>query len=473
MRHIIATAVRPNSIATTGIIAGVTPVSDAMGPVCSAMTCHSYSYPDGCWRWLIIFFLLPAAAFGHARFESSEPADGAVLAEAPARFLLEFSESVQPAALELLDDAGDALPLELPAGMSGPVLEFRPKLPLAAGNYRLGFRVISADAHAVSGSVAFAVLPGQPVVQPEPVPAEVAAPVVIHQALDSGPLPSWPLLVSRGLFILLLLLAAGLAMFRILMPLPEGLVAWLHHRIAVVSGAGLLAGALYLQGAGSAMLGWAWGFDPAALQLALASTLGLSMLVAMAGFMLLLAGAWSGLRALLLAGLLLLLASRMLTGHPAAREPGWLLAPAMFLHVACAAWWYGSLWPLARSLATLPAQQAAMLLHRFSALAMAAVAVLAWAGLLMALVHLAAPQALISTAYGQLLSVKSIVFLLVLALAGWHKLVLSRRVGDGVPGAAFRLRRSISLEALLITSLLLLATVLAATAPEAPALLKR
>ncbi|AQP48310.1 hypothetical protein BW730_13165 [Tessaracoccus aquimaris] len=106
---------------------------------------------------LVLALLAPASpAAAHADLESSDPADGAVLAASPAVIKLVFSEAVTPVpgAFRLFGSAG-----ELPqpdATATGATVSVRPAGD-ATGRLLLAYRVISGDGHPVSGTLSFTV----------------------------------------------------------------------------------------------------------------------------------------------------------------------------------------------------------------------------------------------------------------------------------------------------------------------------
>jgi len=431
-----------------------------------------------------VLLILPSLLLAHARLSGSEPADGAVIELAPAELLLRFSEPVRPASLWLVDLSGDRPESSLDATTQARELRVSLPDPLPAGRYSLNWRVLASDGHVVSGSLAFTVTtesrpagaaaaaPGDllPQASPAPVPAGVSEDDAGAGPATGGRAAGDALLAfaARAVFLVLLLMAAGQALFRALLPMPDPLDAHIRRSVVRLALAGSLAALVHLQAAGVHALGDAGPLDPGAFRFAAASSIGLSLAVALPGFALLV---WSGRQrgtALLLGGAVLLLASRALTGHPASREPGWLLMPAMVLHATCAAWWYGALWPLQRALFTLPAATATVLVQRYSVLALAAVALLVFAGLMMALVHLVAPAALAGTDYGRLLLGKLGLFALLLGMAAWHKLALTPRLVRQDVRAVALLRTGIGLEALLMTLLLMASVALTGSAPELP-----
>lgn len=249
------------------------------------------------------------------------------------------------------------------------------------------------------------------------------------------------LIVARAAYVGLLLLAMGTAWFLLLIPVPASLALILRRSLAVLVFGALLAG---------------WG-NPSQLNP-----------VAVAGFAALLIGSWRGRRSLLLGGALALAISRALMGHPASLEPAVLLMPLMVLHVSCAAFWVGSLWPLHRLLGTEVPVVAVSAVDRFSRLALAAVGTLAAAGISTALIHLRGPEALLGTWYGQLLIMKFTWFTVLMAIAAYHKLRLTPRLAAGDARAARHMRWGIRVEALIILLVILLSALLASTPPEAP-----
>lgn len=95
-------------------------------------------------------------AYAHSGLESSTPADGSVITEAPAAITLTFNET-------LLEDA-DSISLNSADGTSivnskvqpsGNTVELPWPADLPAGEYQVAFRVVSADGHPVTGAISF------------------------------------------------------------------------------------------------------------------------------------------------------------------------------------------------------------------------------------------------------------------------------------------------------------------------------
>jgi len=154
--------------------------------------------------------------------------------------------------------------------------------------------------------------------------------------------------------------------------------------------------------------------------------------------------------------------------HPASR--GTLALVADYAHLLAGALWVGGVVALAilggavRPLSR-PARDALFraCLLRFSRLAVPVVVVLALAGAYIALRELPRPSALLTSDYGITLLAKTSVFIVALALAGYHRRVVVPRIDAGAAVAS--IRRTLALEAGLLLVALALAAILSQTAP--------
>ncbi|KJV09445.1 hypothetical protein VZ95_11375, partial [Elstera litoralis] len=110
-------------------------------------------------RLLLAFLLLvaPLPVSAHAGLLGAEPEDGATLEAAPAAALLRFNEPVTPISVRLLDGAGRELPLPGPARAQNNDIQVPLPPGLPTGQYTLSYRVTSADAHPVAGTILFGV----------------------------------------------------------------------------------------------------------------------------------------------------------------------------------------------------------------------------------------------------------------------------------------------------------------------------
>ncbi|TIN32066.1 MAG: copper resistance protein CopC, partial [Mesorhizobium sp.] len=102
---------------------------------------------------LLAAIAAPGQAFAHAALVTTEPTDGAVLAQSPA---LTFSEPVSPLVLTLVRPDGTPVPLTS-FRINGQTLDIDNPQRLGSGTHVLSWRVISADGHPVGGSVLFSI----------------------------------------------------------------------------------------------------------------------------------------------------------------------------------------------------------------------------------------------------------------------------------------------------------------------------
>src|SRR6266508_556436 len=112
---------------------------------------------------LLILLASGAQAWAHASLVKAEPADGAVLAQAPAALKLTFNEPVSPLVMRLIGPAGELIALADVAAENTTVTIAAPPA-LRRGSHALSWRVISADGHPVAGSLIFSI--GAPSARP-------------------------------------------------------------------------------------------------------------------------------------------------------------------------------------------------------------------------------------------------------------------------------------------------------------------
>jgi methionine-rich copper-binding protein CopC len=111
--------------------------------------------------FLTVVFTLAFAASAHAHslLLSSVPPAGAVVDGAPA-VTLRFNNRIEKklCQIRLVSPRGEAQALAVRTDGALDALE-APLPPLAAGRYRVDWRVLSTDGHVVSGTFAFSVSP--------------------------------------------------------------------------------------------------------------------------------------------------------------------------------------------------------------------------------------------------------------------------------------------------------------------------
>lgn len=364
-------------------------------------------------------------ASAHASLAASEPRDGAVVTEPPKQILLHFNEKVTAGAVRLIDATGrlrgDAT---VDAADDSIAVTLPPDLP--QGTSVVSYRVISADGHPVAGSIAFSV--GAPTATKAPDTMEAGvngliwlARVGLYVGLFAG---------IGGVFFVKWIARERAASPAISAALVTGLVS------AIVS--------LGLQGLDLLGLPLSGLSSPAPWRIALGTSFGPSLLVAIAAVGLGMAATQSGragrlLSASAIVGVGLSLAA---SGHAATASPQFLTRPAVFLHGVGVAFWLGALMPLVAILGSRKGEALAVV-NRFSTSAVPMVAVLAVTGLTLAVIQLESFGALIETRYGFILIIKLAFVTVLLGLAALNRFRLTPALARG---AVQPLSRSILLE---------------------------
>jgi copper resistance protein C len=152
-----------------------------------------------------------APAFAHSRLESTDPADGASLDDGPQQVTLTFNESLTPGFNTLTVLGPDGLRYETgDVALDGPTVSIGVAPLGPAGRYQVGYRVISADGHPVTGSVAFTLTTpgtGKGVTPPASDDSSAAsADTAPSLPGETGGMPVWPwvlgvlVLVGGGVF---------------------------------------------------------------------------------------------------------------------------------------------------------------------------------------------------------------------------------------------------------------------------------
>jgi copper transport protein len=386
---------------------------------------------------LLLLFFFARDASAHASLASSEPRDGAVLGQAPGKVKLHFSESVTAGAVNLIDAAGN-LRRDTVIEATGEAIAIALPSDLPNGTQIVSYRVISQDGHPVSGSITFS----------------IAAPSENKAHVDTyGDIRALIWLARVGLYIGLF---AGIGGVFCLNWICRERVAFRLIHTALIVGIVSAAAALGLQGLDLLGLPLSGLAAVAPWKIALGTSLGPSLLTAIAALMLgvvALCGGLPlrsrGLSALALVGVGLSLAA---SGHAASASPQALTRPALFLHGIAVAFWIGALAPLAGILLT--RKQAALpILTRFSDVAVPVVGLLMLTGLVLAIIQLESIGALTATAYGSILVTKLVLVASLLALAALNRFRLMPALSCDA-AATEPLSRSIVLECALAAGIL-------------------
>src|SRR5579871_2362931 len=121
--------------------------------------------PGACGRWragsvtlllvLCALMLRAPPAFAHASLLRAEPADGEVVAAAPAMLQLFFNEPVSPLVFRLVGPDGTAVTPKVAA--ENETVTIAAPAAMRRGTHVQSWRVISADGHPVGGAVMFSI----------------------------------------------------------------------------------------------------------------------------------------------------------------------------------------------------------------------------------------------------------------------------------------------------------------------------
>lgn len=400
-----------------------------------------------------------APASAHASLVSTDPADGAVVAEAPDVVTFTFDEAVSLVAdgVQVYDAAGR--PVEVEASGRDTVVTADLPESLDDGTYVVTWRVVSSDGHPIAGSLTFHVgAPSESVVPPETAPTTDDAPLRTTVAIVQG-VGYVGLLLAGGLVVFLGWTARGIRLHdavrrRVVLVLRTA------AGVAIASAAiGVPLAGAYQQG-----LGLGGVLDPDSLDPSLVGDqlTVLALQVVGLGVAVLLAGRARPTPSLTGdLGAALAVWSPALVGHPRAYEPVSLLVVTDALHLTAGAVWLGGLAGLLLTLRSLGgrARDAAQLVSRFSTMAAGLLAALAASGVLLVWRILGSWSDLVDATYGRLLLVKIGIALLVVAIAAWNRYRLVPRVTasaghDVGKRASYLVRRAVAIEATLVVGLL-------------------
>ncbi|MDN3564109.1 CopD family protein [Paeniroseomonas aquatica] len=229
---------------------------------------------------------------------------------------------------------------------------------------------------------------------------------------------------------------------------------------------GLAAAAGILVALVGALMGSEALLDPEGWQVVLASPAGTSYGLGAVGLLLVaslaLGPRWAALAA---TGGMVVCASFALLGHTTLLTPRPLLGGLLLLHLVVAAYWVGSLPPLAW-VARRDGPGAARLVEDWARIAAIAVPVLVVAGLLLAWWTLGSLGQLFGSWYGWALLAKVALVAVLLGFAAWHRFSLTPALAARSRGAGARLAASVTAEAVVALLVLWAAAEMVSTSPE-------
>jgi len=398
----------------------------------------------------VIAVLAAPTASAHASLRSTDPAQGSVLAVAPAQVTWTFSEPIGPAAETFELYGPDGFRASVPAmGLDEVVTALLPS-DLPQGTFQLDWRVISVDSHPLAGTLTFSI---------------GAASALPDRAAAPGDDPGVALVfrIAQFLAYLGLITVIGVALFGVLVqrqvrrPGSRNL-----GRLSAVAAVLAVLGHLLLvpltyfrqQGLSLGSLGdvRAWGSEFGTDQgLALALVLvGTSLILWSSVRQAAATGSTSTARILTLVGVVVAAVSVTIVGHTRGPKSNPLMVASDLVHVAAASVWFGGLIALIVALrqafarrgepAASSAEETAALVARFSVLAGWTVLALGVSGGVMAFTVLDSWDSLLHTGYGQSLLVKIAVVIAAVLVAWWNRArlvpVISGASAGAVPGEA-------------------------------------
>jgi methionine-rich copper-binding protein CopC len=103
-----------------------------------------------------------SSAFAHAHLKTSQPAAGSIVETAPTELTLWFTERLEPAFcnVKVIDGTGNRVDRGQAAHDSADPNVLHVALePLSSGVYKIVWRVVATDGHAMTGTFAFTVGP--------------------------------------------------------------------------------------------------------------------------------------------------------------------------------------------------------------------------------------------------------------------------------------------------------------------------
>lgn len=447
-----------------------------------------------------LLLALPATAAAHAVVEQTQPTRGAALDRAPEQVSVTFDEPVESSfgALRVFDADGERVDVGDVRRPSGDSVAAEVEKGLPDGAYTVTYRVVSADAHPVTGGYVFTVgkAGGTPA-------------AAVADLLDdgTGPVTEVAFATVRAVsYAAIALLAGGLVFFLLVWsPGLRGLAgrgadaerafqARTTRLLVAMAFAGIVATAfgIVLQAA-TASGGSFWSaLDASVIQDVLGTRFGDVWKLRLTAFgvlalLLLFLPASSGWRwatgrgvtpggvawlAAFAIACAYLVVSPALGGHAGAAGDAALLVPLDVVHVAAMSVWVGGvallLFAVPAATGTLDAADRtrllAALVTRFSAVALTGVAALLATGIAQSVLYLDTLSNLVDTAFGRTILIKAALLVALIGLGSYNRrrsqpALKGLAAGGEAPGrAGAALRRTLRAEVALI------AVVLAATA---------
>lgn len=387
---------------------------------------------------LIVCTLLAQPAAAHATLVFAHPADGMALSQPPAVLRLRFNEPVTALVIRLIDASG-RLRGDLEVKSSGDTIEIVPPGNLGEGTQTLSYRIISADGHPVGGSLVFSIGASGP-----------------DATLQTTSLPlHFAIWLVRSIYYASMLFGVA-GVFAFVMFGRDSLRVQARARLTAILACALVlaVASIGLQGADMLGGGLASLAQSASWRTGGASQLAPAVALALAASPLAIIALWRvdrrDAKFLSLLALVTMGLSFAAGGHASVAPPQWLMRPAVFAHIVCAALFVA---PLPWLTGLLPASQPPRG-HR--ALALAYIAGWIASGFILAFVQVETLAALVETPYGHILLAKLTLVITVFAIFVINARVLSRAAQRGSSAAGVWRIRLARAELLLVFAILML-----------------
>ena len=419
--------------------------------------------------------LVPAGtASAHAELVATDPADGAIVDEAPEALTMQFTEpvSLRPDGVRVLDakgervDAGDA-------SASGSDVTVPLDGTVPDGTYVVAWRAVSADGHPIRGSYTFSV--GE---------ETAVADGVASGAFGSGNDRAYEIVdaIARAIAYLGVLGTSGYVLIASALrrrgdPSPVGRPTTIAACVALVA----IVLQVPLQGALATGKGLTAITDASVLALSIADGMGWAALLTALGLLAVIITSglpWEGAaRRVGLVGAAVAPLGFVLTGHTLTMSPAVVAYLADLAHVAAAAVWFGGLVAVVVAVGRRRRDdepvEAAEAIAAFSGWAALTAGALIVAGIVLSWIEVGSVEALTTTLYGRLLLAKVALVAVVLAAAGWNRFRFVPRVAAASleepavdDGASWKtLLRLVKLEVALIAVVLMVTAVLSNVTP--------
>ncbi|WP_299669356.1 copper resistance CopC family protein [uncultured Ruegeria sp.] len=106
---------------------------------------------------LALISTLATGAFAHSRVDTTTPENGATIAEVPSEINLNFSDDIRLTKVNVIHQDVHIVPLDLGGQTSFDRTFAFPLQSMGEGTYRIEWRGLGADGHAMQGEFMFTV----------------------------------------------------------------------------------------------------------------------------------------------------------------------------------------------------------------------------------------------------------------------------------------------------------------------------